>query len=94
LADQQDFISPKIFTDIVDLLTEDYVISNLPKKNIGNCSNLIKYKNVYLDYNKLPHIHWFNDIEQSVLKNNELSNFCEIGGGFGSFSELFIELQS
>jgi len=90
LADQQDFISSKMFTDIVDVLTEDYVISNLPKNNIGNCSNLIKYKNVYLDYNKLAHICWFNDVEKSVLKNNEISNFCEIGGGFGSFSELFI----
>ena len=26
LADQQDFISPKMFTDVVDMLTEDYVI--------------------------------------------------------------------
>ena len=63
----------------------------MPKKNIGNSKVLIKYQNVYLDYNKLIHIHWFNDIESSILQNNKISSICEIGGGFGSLAELFIK---
>jgi putative sugar O-methyltransferase len=80
----------RVYAEVVNQTSEEYVLSNLPKKNIGNSKALIKYKNIFLDYNKLIHIHWFNDVEKNVLKNNQISNFCEIGGGFGSFAELFI----
>jgi len=80
----------KTYAEIVNYTSEEYVLSNLPKKNIGNSKALIKYKNIFLDYNKLIHIHWFYDVEKNILNNNQISNFCEIGGGFGSFSELFI----
>ena len=80
----------RIYAEVINQTSEDYVLSNLPKKNIGNSKSLIRYKDVYLDYNKLIHIHWFNDIEKKVLKNNNVVNFCEIGGGFGSFAELFL----
>ena len=91
LDDQDKEFSFKIFAKIVNQLGENYVINNLPKKNIGNCSRLIEYKNVYIDYNKLTHIHWFSTVEENILKNNKIYNICEIGGGFGSFSELFIK---
>jgi len=87
---ETDLLSFRVYAEVVNQISEEYVLSNLPKKNIGNAEALIKYKNVFLDYNKLIHIHWFNDVEKSILKNNQISNFCEIGGGFGSFAELFI----
>ena len=80
----------RVYAEVVNETSEEYVLSNLPKKNIGNSKAFIKYKNTFLDYNKLIHIHWFNDIEKNVLNNNQILNFCEIGGGFGSFAELFI----
>lgn len=91
LDDQNKEFSFEIFAKIINQLGENYVINNLPKKNIGNCDQLIEYKNVYIDYNKLIHIHWFSVIEEKIFKENKINNICEIGGGFGSFSELFIK---
>ena len=81
----------RIYSEIVNEISEEYVLKNLPKKNVGNNDILINYKNVYLDFNKLIHIHWFHTIENKVLKKNKILSMCEIGGGFGSFSELFIK---
>ncbi len=89
LDDQNISFQFKIYSDFVNELSENYILNNLPKRNIGE-SDLLKYKDVYLDYNKLIHIHWFNTIEAHILKKEKISNICEIGGGFGSFSELFI----
>ena len=89
-AEHSGVLSFRVYAEIVNQISEEYVLSNLPKKNIGNSKALIKYKNVFLDYNKLIHIHWFFDVEKNILKNNQISNFCEIGGGYGSFAELFI----
>ncbi len=80
----------KIYSDIINEISEEYVLKNLPKKNIGNNDILINYKDVYLDFNKLIHIHWFHTVENKVLKQEKILNVCEIGGGFGSFSELFL----
>jgi len=91
LDDKDEKFSFKIFSELVDKITESYLLDNLPKKNIGNCDNFIKYKGVFVDYNKLIQIYWFWIIERQVLKTNKISNVCEIGGGFGSFSELFLK---
>lgn len=91
LDDQTDQFTFKIFAKILEEIPESYILNNLPKKNIGNSKNLIKYKNVLIDYNKLIHIHWFFSIEKEIFKENKKLNICEIGGGFGSFSELFIK---
>jgi putative sugar O-methyltransferase len=89
LDDQNDAFSFKIYSELVNNLTEDYILKNSPKKNIGNSASLIKFKNYYIDYNKLIHIHWLKDLEKIFLKN--IKSFCEIGGGFGSFQELIIK---
>jgi putative sugar O-methyltransferase len=91
LDDQTDKFSFSVYAKIVNEISEDYVLKNLPKLNVGNSQSLVKFKNVLIDYNKLIHIHWFFTIEREVLKKNKISNICEIGGGFGSFSELFIK---
>ena len=91
LDDQTNRFNFKIYASLISEIPEEYVINNLPKENIGNSTSLIKFKDVLIDYNKLIHIHWFYTVEQEVLKQNNISNICEIGGGFGSFSELFIK---
>ena len=91
LDDQNDTFTFKLYSLIINKISELYVLKNLPKKNIGNSNFLIPYKDVYVDYNKLIHIYWFWIIENKILKNTKINNICEIGGGFGSFSELFIK---
>jgi len=91
LDDQTDNFLFKIFAEIVNQTSELYVLNNLPKKNIGNCNTLIPYKDALIDYNKLIHIYWFWEIDNKILKNTKINNICEIGGGFGSFIELFIK---
>lgn len=90
LDDQNDKFTFKIYADIANELSEEYILKNLPCKNIGNSDVVIPYKGVFVDYNKLIHIHWFSEIEKTIMKKNNIKNICEIGGGFGSFSELFI----
>ena len=91
LDDQNDNYTSKLYSKIINQIPESYVLNNLPKKNIGNSEFLIQYKDVFIDYNKLIHIYWFWVIENRIIKNNKINNICEIGGGFGSFSELFIK---
>ena len=91
LDDQNDKFTFKLYSEIINQISELYVLNNLPKKNIGNSNVLIPYKDVLVDYNKLIHIYWFWIIENKILKNTKINNICEIGGGFGSFSELFIK---
>ena len=78
VAVQTDVLSSRVYAELVNQLSEEYVLSNLLIKNIGNCEASIKYKNIFLDYNKLIHIHWFNDVEKSILKNNKISNFDQL----------------
>jgi len=91
LDDQNDNFTFKKYSEIINQISEQYVLNNLPKKNIGNSNVIIPYKDVLVDYNKLIHIYWFWIIENKILKNTKINNICEIGGGFGSFSELFIK---
>ena len=90
LDDQSDKFTFKIYSEIVNKTSENFVLNNLPKNNIGNSICLLPYKNVFVDFNKLIHIYWFWVIENQIFKSNKIANICEIGGGFGSFSELFI----
>ena len=91
LDDQNDTFTFKLYSEIINKTSELYVLNNLPKKNVGNSNVTIPYKDVFVDYNKLIHIYWFWIIENKILKNIKINNICEIGGGFGSFSELFIK---
>ena len=80
----------QLYSKIINKVSEDYLLYNLPKKNIGNSDSLISYKKVFIDSTKLIHIYWFWIIENKILKKHKINNICEIGGGFGSFSELFL----
>ena len=80
----------KIYSDLVNKTSESYVLNNLPKENIGNSDYAVPFKNVFVESGKLINIYWFSLIENKILKKEKIFNICEIGGGFGSFSELFI----
>lgn len=87
----------KIFSKLIELLGYDFVYENLLNKNIGNSPFLIKYRNKFIDYNRLAHISWLKDLEDKVFSDKKLWEkfnnngiFCEIGGGFGSFAELIL----
>ncbi|MBD1144430.1 putative sugar O-methyltransferase [Pelagibacterales bacterium SAG-MED37] len=91
LDDASNKVSFELFSEIVNEISEEYIINNSPKKNIGNSNHLIKFKDVFIDYNKLIHIYWFWTLENKISRINQISSICEIGGGFGSFIELFIK---
>ncbi len=90
LDDAYDDFTFKLYCEIINKTSETYVLNNLTKKNIGNSNSVIPYKDCFVDYNKLIHIYWFWIIENKILKKTKINNICEIGGGFGSFSQLFI----
>ena len=90
LDDQKNPLTFELFAELINDTSEEYVLSNLSKNNIGNSEFLVKYKNYYVDYNKLIHLHWFYEIKNKILDSKNIRNICEIGGGFGSFAELFI----
>ena len=90
-------LSFKVFSDLASKVGYEFLYSNLQENNIGNSHNLLRYRDKYLDYNRLFHISWFKELEDKVFSKNsfwESANgkplFCEIGGGFGSFSQLII----
>lgn len=80
----------KLYAEVVNEISEPYLLHNMPTQNIGNADTLISYKNVFIDPAKLFHIYWFWTLERKIELSSEY-NICEIGGGFGSFSELFIK---
>ena len=45
----------KFYSEIIDKVSENYLLNNLPKKNIGNSDYLIPYKNFLIDtkYNRI-----------------------------------------
>lgn len=90
LDDASNKVSFDLFSEMVNEISEEYIINNSPKENIGNSDHLIRFKNVFIDYNKLIHIHWFWTLENKISRMSQIRTICEIGGGFGSFIELFI----
>lgn len=80
-----------VYSEVIKKVPEKFVLKNLSEKNIGNSKDLIFFKNKYLDFNKLIHIYWFWIIKNKIFKKNNIFSICEIGGGFGSFAELFLK---
>ena len=88
--DNQDVINFEIYFESIKKLSEKFIFKNFSKKNIGNANNLFRYRKCYIDFNKLIQLHWLKDLEK-CLPNKNIKTVCEIGGGFGSFSELLIK---
>lgn len=72
------------------LIPEDFIIQGLPSVDIGN-AGLVAYQSKYLDFNKLHHIYWLYLIKELISLRDEPSTIvCEIGGGFGSLTQLLL----
>ena len=71
-----------------EILISEKLIQLLPKKNIGNCPNFIKYNEYFVDNIYLEHLLFFLDLK-NILKDVKV--ICEIGGGFGNLGRTFLE---
>lgn len=88
LDDHEDFPISS-YVSFVNEITEDQVLSLMDKINVGN-ANLIKFKNVFLDYNKMFAAYWFDLLIKHSNPMNRSLNYLEIGGGFGQLAEIFL----
>lgn len=77
----------KIFQDLVTELGEEYVLSNLTDKNIGNSLNYFKVGNLFVDGGQNFHIKWLHELEDLVFSRRKINYICEIGGGYGSLAQ-------
>ncbi|MDP3763172.1 MAG: putative sugar O-methyltransferase [bacterium] len=77
----------EIFQDLVTELGEEYVLSNLTDKNIGNSPNFFKIDNLYVDGGQNFHIKWLHELETYVFSKRKINYVCEIGGGYGSLAQ-------
>lgn len=84
-------LSFNFFSKIINDVGENFVYDNLDYSNIGNSTYTYKFFNYYIDYNKLIHIHWLRDIKDKILLQKKINIFCEIGGGYGSLSNLILK---
>lgn len=93
LDDNHDFTF-RTYARFESKLSEDYLLSFMPEDNVGN-GDLVFYKERYIDLNKFYHSYWYTRIKDKVFNtSNDTKIICEIGGGYGSFSEIFMERES
>jgi len=77
----------EIFQDLVNELGEEYVLSNLTDKNIGNSQTFFKVGNLFIDGGQNFHIKWLHELEILVFSKTKVNYICEIGGGYGSLAQ-------
>ncbi len=87
--DDQDQTTFGFLNKIKNIVGDDFLHKNILKKNIGNSEKVFKFSNSYIDFNQLVFIYWFNVIKKYISKK-KIKVICEIGGGFGQFSELIL----
>ena len=80
------------YAEIVKKIGEEFILKNMDNKNIGNCPSSVFYNNVYVDPNRLMILCWFYILEISLKRVKFVPNsLCEIGGGYGCFSDILIK---
>src|SRR3989344_4164734 len=77
----------EIYQDLVTELGEEYVLSNLTDKNVGNSPNFFKVGNLFVDGGQNFHIKWLHELETFVFSKIKVNYICEIGGGYGSLAQ-------
>ena len=87
--DDQEITNFEFFDKILNLVGETFLLKNLLKKNIGNSDKVFKFDKYYIDFNQLIFIYWFKRIKKYLLPD-KVKVVCEIGGGFGQFSEIIL----
>ncbi len=77
------------FTKVKNIVGEDFFNKNILKKNIGNSEKVFKFSKSYVDFNQLVLMYWYKIIKKYITQK-KIKVICEIGGGFGQFSELIL----
>ncbi len=84
----------KLFKDLSENLTENYILNFFNNKNIGNSKSILKYKNNIIHYSHLFFIKWINILEEKIKFSKEIKLICEIGGGYGGLIEKILNKYS
>jgi putative sugar O-methyltransferase len=88
LDDQFSSIKQKeIFCDLLSEIGEEFVFSNLTKKNIGNSQQVFTIDDKFVDAGQCYHIKWFYELTNFVFSKMQVNYICEIGGGYGSLAQ-------
>ena len=77
----------EIFKELMNDLGEDFVLSNLTKKNVGNSHQYFKIEDLFVDGGHNFHIKWLHELETFVFSKTKIKYVCEIGGGYGSLAQ-------
>ncbi len=77
----------EIFENLKNELGEDYILSNLTDKNVGNSPDCFKIGNLFVDGGQNFHIKWLHELETYVFSKKKINYICEIGGGYGSLAQ-------
>jgi putative sugar O-methyltransferase len=96
LDDQNDkLIINKLYLRLQKKIPLKFINKNLTNKNIGNLKNYILLKKKkhtkIIDYGQLFFIYWLFFLKRKVKK---IKYICEIGAGYGGFSEKIIRNYS
>ena len=89
-SDDQINLSAIKLLDYFKYFKSDFLIKNLPRKNIGNNKNFLDYLGFYFDYGIIHHLKWYEKIRKFFFKKKKIKTICEIGGGFGSFARIIL----
>jgi putative sugar O-methyltransferase len=89
LDDQSNLTSIKLL-DYFKYFKSEFLIKNLPRKNVGNNKNSLDYLGFYFDYGIIHHLKWYEKIQNIFFENKKIKNICEIGGGFGSLARIIL----
>ena len=76
---------------VLNQIDKKFLLDNLLDLNIGNLSNVKKIKGKIFDYNKIIHICWIKLMIDKIPNFKKINNYCEIGQGYGSFTDLILK---
>ena len=71
-------------------INREFLLDNLLDLNIGNLNKTKKIKGKILDYNKIVHVYWMKLLLDICPEVKDIKNYCEIGQGYGSFTDVII----
>lgn len=82
-------VQQEIYEQLVADVGEDYVLSNLSDKNIGNAPhlNVFEHGGLFIDGGQNYIIRWLYDLEVAVFSQHKIGVVCEIGGGYGAMAQ-------
>ena len=83
-------IQKKFLNKLIKDCGLNFVYKNLCKKNIGNLKFYGKLKDKFYDNNQFYSIKWISILKKK-FKDKKIKLACEIGGGYGCFSEKIIK---